>query len=577
MISSYRKVLLIAATACCSYYHSFAQPGISGIPDRSKDAAALYVDAVKARMLEDAKQEESLLKEVVKLNPDEAAPYQDLAKLYQKQRKYDQAEQEIRRAIDINKDNIWYRVSYAEILEAQNKIEEAAAVYKELASREKYNTDYILRSANLYESAGKYKEAITMYNQLEQKLSSDDERLNFVLYQEQQLYLKANDLPNALKIAEQFIKKNPGDGKAYSNLAELYSKTSQPEKAADIYEQALKLTPDDPALQFSVAQFYKNQKNVAKYEEYVRKAILNPDFDDETQVSVLLTYLQELATDSTRKKESINITQQLVQLHPQNPQIVNIYGEVLLDNGEPQKAQEQFKTAVTLDPSRFVAWQRLLFSYTDRKDADSLIRYSEKAMRYFPNQAMVHYLNGIGYYNKKSYTPALKSLNRAVDLQPEDNKALLADMYSTLGDVYNAAGKSTASDSAYDKALALAPDNASVLNNYAYYLSERGLRLSDAERMSKKSLELRPEEATFLDTYGWILYKQGNYQKAKDSVEKALEKNPDADGTLYDHLGDIYYKLNNTDKAVEYWKKAKEKGTDNVQIDKKIQDKKLYE
>jgi Tfp pilus assembly protein PilF len=238
---------------------------------------------------------------------------------------------------------------------------------------------------------------------------------------------------------------------------------------------------------------------------------------------------------------------------------------------------EQFKKALAIDPARFNVWQRLLFTYTDRQDADSLIKYSEKAMRFFPNQGMVHYLHGIGHFNKKSYPAAIKSLNRAIDLQPEDNTALLSDMYSSLGDIYNTLKDYKQSDSNYERSLRLNPKNATVLNNYSYYLSERGVRLADAERMSKESLVLRPGEATFLDTYGWILYKQGKYEQAKQYIEDALKANPEADGTLWEHLGDIYFKLGDGNKAVEFWKKAKEKGTENTQIDKKIQDKRIYE
>lgn len=41
------------------------------------------------------------------------------------------------------------------------------------------------------------------------------------------------------------------------------------------------------------------------------------------------------------------------------------------------------------------------------------------------------------------------------------------------------------SDSSYEAALEIDPNNATVLNNYAYYLSERDDKLEKAERMSK--------------------------------------------------------------------------------------------
>jgi tetratricopeptide (TPR) repeat protein len=96
--------------------------------------------------------------------------------------------------------------------------------------------------------------------------------------------------------------------------------------------------------------------------------------------------------------------------------------------------------------------------------------------------------------------------------------------------------------------------------------------------MSKKTIELSKDEPSFLDTYGWILYKQSKYDKALEYIQKAIDVSGEsADGTLWEHLGDVNYKLGNIDKAVSCWMKAKEKGTENIDIDKKIKDRKLYE
>ena len=52
-----------------------------------------------------------------------------------------------------------------------------------------------------------------------------------------------------------------------------------------------------------------------------------------------------------------------------------------------------------------------------------------------------------------------------------------------------------------DLALQYLPENVTVLNNYAYYLSLRGQHLEKAKKMSKKTIELFPEEANYLDTF----------------------------------------------------------------------------
>ncbi len=549
------------------------EEGDTSVHRKDLEVQALYIDATKARMLDDAKTEEELLKQVIKQKPDEAAPYYDMARLNIGKKNYDQAEENIKKAIARNGDNVWYRAMYAEILEAQNKAEQAALVYKELAEKEKYNRDYLFNAARLYEKAGKLKEAVALLDKLMQKVGNEE----IFLMQQQQLYLRMNNLEAAAKVAQQLIDLNPREGRYYANLADIYSNNGQEAKALTIYEKALKDFPNDPSIQYGLAEYYKKKEDTAKYDEYIRKAILNQEFDDETQTTILFSYLQELTSDSSRRKESVEIAGQLARQHPASAQIISLYGEVLLENGEPARAAEQYKKAIAIDPGRFNVWQRLMFLYTDRKDADSLIRYSEKAMRYFPNQGMVHYLNGIGHYNKKEYPVAIKSLNRAIDLQPEDNAALLADIYSSLADVYNTTKEYALSDSNFERSLKLNPQNASVLNNYSYYLSVRGVRLDDAERMSKKSLEIRPGESTFLDTYGWILYKQGKFEKAKQYIEDAVKGTPEPDATLWEHLGDIYYKLGDINKAVDYWKKAKQKGSDNALIDKKILEKKIYE
>lgn len=524
-------------------------------------------------MLGDEKQEEQLLLQVIKLKPTIAAAYYDLARVYLKKTNAGKAEKMILQAIQLDGSNPWYQQQYAEILTFQSNYAAAADIYKKVAATEKINEPLLFKAAMLYQKAGDYKQSLAMLDKLQQQDSDDED----ILIQKQRVYLKMNNVDGAVTIAKQLIAKNPGEGRYYGNLADIYDSNNQPEKALGIYQKALKDFPEEPGLQYGLANYYKKANDTAMYDKYMRLIILNPGFDAETQTVFLRGYLDELSRDSLRRPKGNELAQQLAALYPDNPQVISLYGQVLSRNGENEQAAIQFKKALATDPSRFNIWQELLQVYLNVNDADSLIAYSKKAMRFFPNQAIVHYLNGAGHYNKKQYTEAVKSYNRAIELQPEDNILLLGEMYSSLGDAFNSLQEYERSDSSYEKALKLNANNASALNNYSYYLSLRGARLDDAERMSKKSLELRPGEATFMDTYAWVLYKKGNYAKAKEWMEKAIHANPDADGTMWEHLGDIYFKLGNADKALEYWKLAKQKGLDSKLIDKKIQEKKLYE
>jgi tetratricopeptide (TPR) repeat protein len=393
-----------------------------------------------------------------------------------------------------------------------------------------------------------------------------------------ELYKKQNDVESAAGVIERLIVVNPLEGRYYAALAELYEANGETKKAEQVYKRAMNAVPDDPMIQLSLAIRSKMNQDSVGYSENLKKMAVNKSLDVATQLQVLDQYVQESFKDVDKRKEALVIAEQLAVQHPKDAQVAYSYGRVLVLNNQPEKAVEQYKRSLEIDQSNVEVWSRMLDIFTPKEKADSLKFYSDKALKLFPNLAAIHYYSGLAAYNKDDYPTAIKILNRAIDMLPEEDTDMLSRLYATLGELYNTTKEYKLSDQSYSKSLGLDPNNFLVLNNFAYFLSVRGENLEEAERMSRLSLELVPNEATFMDTYGWILYKQGKYSKAKEFIQKAIDKNGEnADGTLYDHLGDVYFKLNEKEKALEYWQKAKAKGTDNPFIDKKIQEQKLYE
>ena len=125
------------------------------------------------------------------------------------------------------------------------------------------------------------------------------------------------------------------------------------------------------------------------------------------------------------------------------------------------------------------------------------------------------------------------------------------------------------SDSLYTHAVELDSTNALILNNYAYSLSERGIKLEEALRMSETAVKAEPKNASYLDTIGWIYYMMGNYKKAKGYIEESL-KHDSQSATVIDHLGDVLYKMGDKTKALEKWQKAVELEPDNKKFKEKI-------
>jgi tetratricopeptide (TPR) repeat protein len=107
----------------------------------------------------------------------------------------------------------------------------------------------------------------------------------------------------------------------------------------------------------------------------------------------------------------------------------------------------------------------------------------------------------------------------------------------------------------YKKALAIAPDNATVLNDYGYMLADRGVRLPEALAMIQKAVQAEPQNGSFLDSLGWVYFKLGQFVPAEQNLHQAIDRQP-TDASIHDHLGEVYEKTGRLKLAVDQWERS---------------------
>jgi tetratricopeptide (TPR) repeat protein len=275
-------------------------------------------------------------------------------------------------------------------------------------------------------------------------------------------------------------------------------------------------------------------------------------------------------------QQSHTLIEELKKAHPQSGKPWSLEGDFYSREGNTAGARDAFAKAVEYDQDRFPIWSALLQLDAQLNDYPALDQHAQRATELFPTQPEFYLYRGIAASQLKKNDEAIEALVTGRDLVV-DNKPLEGQFWTSLGDAYNAAKEFAKSDAAYDKALAINPDDATVLNNYAYYLSERGEQLEKAERMSRKCNDLQPGVATYLDTYAWIFFKQGKFSEARTWQEKAIKEGGDKEAVLIEHYGDILFKLGDATGAVEQWKKAKDLGGASELIGRKITEGKLVE
>lgn len=550
-----------------------ASAGKRALSDRERiEITRTFFNANKEKLLGNNDRAAILFSDCIRKDPSNAASMYELAKIYGIQGKREKALFFAIKAAAIDPENVWYQLLLADAYMRSNLFNKAVTVYKQLVKDHPDRIDYYNEWANTLLYMGKNTEAIDVYNKIEDRVGVMEE----ISFQKERIYIKLNKIEKAVEELEKLIKTYPNEPKYYGMLAELYQANGLNEKALETYQLLLEMDPDDPLTHLSLADYYHSLGERETSFNELKIAFSAPNLDIDTKVNILLAYYAITANHQELKEQALALCKILVEIHPDAAKSHSIYGDFLYRDEQFEDARDQYRLAVNLVKDRYVIWRQLLAIESELKDFDAMLRESNEAIELFPNQAILYLFNGIANVQLKKHQEAIEILNKGVDLA-RDNEGLLADFYSNLGDTYHTEKNMEASDSSYDKALEINPNNHFVLNNYSYYLSLRGEYLEKAKEMSKKSNDIDPGNTSFQDTYGWILYRLGHYSEAKIWLEKAIESGGNTRGVVLEHYGDILFKLGEREKAIEYWNKAKNKGGGSDLLDKKIADKNLHE
>ncbi|MBS1646956.1 MAG: tetratricopeptide repeat protein [Bacteroidetes bacterium] len=542
---------------------------------------SLFYDACKEKIKGNTDIAMNLLSECLKINPNDAPSNYEIAQMYRYTGNHEQALKHAKAAALSDTKNEWYNLLYIECLHNKRLYGEAAARYELLVKQYPYKRDYYQGLAGEYIYAKDFNKAVQVYSKMQQVMGFDEE----VAMQKIKIYSQQKKWSEAEKELKYLIGKNPNESRYYTMLADLYQQQGQPQKALETYKNVLKADSLNPYVHLAMADYYRQQRQDENFYLELRKAFESDDLDIDNKVKILLSYYsvtdnQETTSESGKKllQQAYELCRSLIKQYPDNPKAHSIYADFLFRDHKYNEAGVELKKVLLYDNSKYAAWNQLLICQTNLRAYDSLLKYSNQAIELFPEQPVPYYLNGIAYMQLKQYQKAEQALKAGKQfVYDTENLPLSVEFALNLGEVYNTLKEYEKSDEEFDHALALDPDNAGALNNYAYYLSLRKEHLEKAEKMSKRSLELTPNNVNYLDTYGWILYQEKKYEEAKQYLEKAFENGGTNRPVIVEHYGDVLYQLRDSEGALDYWKKAKELGAKSDLLDKKISATEEYE
>lgn len=524
--------------------------------DRNRRYDAFFLDAICQREKGNNDAVFDLLRHCVDIDSTRSEAYYYLAQYYSALKQKDTVLSYLKKSVELEPDNATYLETLANAYLNQRKYKDAIDVLERLCEKNHDRDDVLALLIQLYEQENDYDNAIRTLGKLE-TIEGKSERLS---YAKSDLYTKKGDKKAAIAEMKTLADQYPND----NNYRCLYANTlyinGQKKKAVAIYDKVLKEEPDNRNAQMALVAYYNDQKDSANVNSMIERVLFNKNASTSDRVALMRQVIgdsEEAGGDSTRV---LQLFHRLINMPQADSDMALFCASYMNMKKMPNDSIRQvLEKVLEMSPDHAAARLQLVSYAWQAEDRDRVIELCKAARQYNPDEMAFYYYQGIAYYQKDDLDNALNAFQNGIGVITSDSDpSIVSDFYAVMGDILHQKGMEKEAFEAYDSCLVWKEDNIGCLNNYAYYLSEKGIRLDDAEKMSFRTIKAEPKNATYLDTYAWILFMQKRYDEAKTYIDQTLENDTTPSAVLFEHAGDIYYHVGEKEKALEYWQKALE-------------------
>jgi tetratricopeptide (TPR) repeat protein len=367
--------------------------------------------------------------------------------------------------------------------------------------------------------------------------------------------LFANKLDEAVRTYTEITETDPKDSQSYLRISQIYRQMRDFQKARQALERAKQLEPD--GLEVRDSEVYlleaegRRSEAIARMKELVdsteKKSYTTPE---RATRAVFLERLAELYRSNEQYQQAIAVFRQIAELDPDlAPRTAAQVVDTLRQAKAYARAAEEADAAASKYPNdRRVALMRASILAEVGKAEQAVAQVRKLSTGDDDREALLALAQV--YEKAKDYREMGKALDAAEKLSvSEDDKGTV---YFMRGAMHERMKNYEAAEAEFRKALALDPDNASVLNYLGYMLADRNLRLEEAHKMISRALELDPDNGAYLDSLGWVYYRMGKLEEAETYLHRALEQ-VSRDATVRDHLGDVLSQRGKLREAIAEW------------------------
>ncbi len=529
-----------------------------------------FLSALRQREKGNADSSVMLIDSCLRINPRSAVAHYMRADYFADKDSVDLAFSHLETAARLAPDNDTYQERLAQMSLGMGYFDKAIDTYERLYQAHRDRDDVVAILVRLYGRQKKYDKMLDAIRRLEEMDGQSDQ----LLLMRMNAYEMKGDAKGAYNTLKALADSHPNDPNFKLMLGNWLMQHKRMQEAYDIYSGVLKSEPDNAMAQSCLYDYYNGSGQDALAKDMMNRLLFGKETPQETRVQFLRNAIQQNESTGGDSTNVVELFRKVQAVVPRDTTVAQLKAAYYTLRKFPKDSIDNaLAQLIQLQPDNADARVQLIQDKWASQDWKEIAALSEPGMLYNPDFLPFYFFTGLSRYYLKDDKGALDALRKGTAfINDQSNTAIVAEIYSIMGEIYSANDLKKEAYAAYDSCLQYDPGNIGTLNNYAYFLSVDGVDLDRAEKMSAKVIAAEPKNATYLDTYAWILYRLGRYADAKIYIDQTLKFVSDStsSNTLYEHAADIYAALGDYGSAASFCEKAVKQGGDAKALEKKI-------
>ncbi|MCU0435337.1 MAG: tetratricopeptide repeat protein [Bacteroidia bacterium] len=527
---------------------------------------ALFIDGCTERLIGNPQKAIMAFREVLELDPKNAAANYEMAGIYREQKQPDRALKYAMRADSLHPENDWYKLRHAQVLSELGQHEKAMKLMKQLAERHPDKAYWQYEYAAAQVRAGDTKAALNTYDRIE-KLEGQSDTL---AVRRIAAHRAAGNNAAIVAVLESQIASAPRNERAYVALAREHERQENAPAALRTYERRAAAFPQSAAAYLDLAEA---QRKAGKNAEAWRNATtaFGIPAEPERKADLLRNWYPggdsvKLGAEDLTKADSLCLLMR--RYHPDFSGTWTASANVWKQRNKYTEARDACRKAIALDKSPWQPWKMLLELNEQLGDNTAQLKDSREATELFPQQPATWLYYGRQLMKQKKYSEAVDPLETGASYI-FDNDAMELEFRLLIIECWRQTGDDKEVVTICKRLLKRFPDNASLVYELCWSYSRQRIELATSQERMATLAAANPSNAEYLSLLGFIDMQLAEYDKAQQHLQQALKLNPN-DALAHERMGDLQLALGNKDEAVKYWKMAKAKGSTSPKLDQKI-------